>query len=68
MDGLLFTGNQITAPPAADAGGLNKPVSLTDCTNVRIEQNQVSGSAGLTIELRGMTEKDIQTDWKSSIR
>ncbi|MCD2421845.1 right-handed parallel beta-helix repeat-containing protein [Niabella pedocola] len=64
VDGLSFTGNKITADPASDPEGLKKPVSLTDCTHVRMLNNQAAGTAPSTIELSGMTEKDIQTNWK----
>lgn len=68
VEGLLFTGNKITGDGASDPGGFKKTVSLTDCTNVYIQNNRVSGSKGSTVALSGMTEKDIQTDWKFSIK
>ncbi|MBO9593932.1 MAG: right-handed parallel beta-helix repeat-containing protein [Niabella sp.] len=63
VDGLLFAGNKITGN-LADKERLKIPVSLSDCTNVRISNNSIPGVTGSVIELWGMTEKDIQTDWK----
>ncbi|SDC99922.1 right-handed parallel beta-helix repeat-containing protein [Niabella drilacis] len=68
VDGLLFTGNKITGLPSMDQEHLLKPVWLADCKNVRIQKNVMADATGLTVELSGMTEKDIKTDWKLLVK
>jgi hypothetical protein len=64
VDGLQFTGNKISGNEQQDKTALKSCVSLDACNNVIIKKNLATDHIGKTIDLSGMSARDIQTDWK----
>lgn len=64
VDGLQFTNNKISGNEQGDNTMLKGSISLDACTNVIVKKNLATDHVGKTIDLSGMTARDIQTDWK----
>lgn len=64
VEGLQFTDNKISGNEQAGQTTPKSAISLDACTDVIIKKNRITNHVAKTVDLSGMTAKDIQTDWK----